>query len=130
MWYIKRLFLRNFSLRNLSRHHFCTTFVHFCTTFVQHYFVKICKKFQAKRVGYSGTGTQGTWQLMIFTYLASSLSSKFPGLSSFNLARSTCSFYCSFHLHFGVRQLVRQLVYTSLLLIISFRFTCGEKKIW
>ena len=63
------------------------------TSFVQHYFVKFCTKFQAKRVGHSGTGTQGTWQPMIFTYLASSLSSKFPWRSSFNLARSTRSLY-------------------------------------
>ena len=63
------------------------------STFVQYYFVKHCTKFQAKWVGHSGTGTQGTWQPMSFTYLDSILSSKFPWHSSLNLARSTCSFY-------------------------------------
>ena len=63
------------------------------THFVQHYFVKLCSKFQAKRVNSSGTGCRGTWQPMSFIYFASSSPSKFAWHSFFNLARSTCSFY-------------------------------------
>ena len=61
--------------------------------FVQQWFVKRCTKFQGKRANCSGTGARGTWQPMIFTYYASSSPSKFSWDSSFNLARSTCSFY-------------------------------------
>ena len=61
--------------------------------FVQQYFVKLCTKFQRKRASCSGTGARGTWQPMIFAYFASSSPSKFSWHSSFNLARSMCSFY-------------------------------------
>ena len=61
--------------------------------FIQQCFVKLCTKFQGKRASRSGTGARGTWQPMIFTYFPSSSPSKFSWHSSFNLARSTCSFY-------------------------------------
>ena len=38
-------------------------------------------------------GTRGTWQPMIFSYFASGSPLTFSWPSSFNLARSTCSFY-------------------------------------
>ena len=62
-------------------------------SFRQHCFVKLCRKFQSKRASCSGTGVRGTWQPMIFTYFTSSSSSKFSWHSSFNLARSTYSYY-------------------------------------
>ena len=56
-------------------------------------FVKLCSKFQGKRESRSNTGARGTRQHMIFTYFVSSSPSKFSCRTSFNLARSTCSFY-------------------------------------
>ena len=46
-----------------------------------------------KRASLSGTGAQGTWQPMIFTYFASSSPSKFFWHFTYNLARNTCTFY-------------------------------------
>ena len=55
--------------------------------------MKLCTKFQGKPESRSGTGAQGTRQLMIFTCFASTSPSKFSWHYSFNLARITCSFY-------------------------------------
>ena len=45
------------------------------------------------RPSHCDTGARGTWQPMIITYFASTSPLKFSWHSSFNLARSTCSFY-------------------------------------
>ena len=58
----------------------------------QHCFVKLCTKFQGKPASRSGTGARWTYQPMIFTCFTSSSPSEFSWHSSFNLARSTCSF--------------------------------------
>ena len=60
--------------------------------FVHQCFVKLYKISKGKRASCCGTGARGTWQLMIFTYFASSSPSKFSWRSSFNLARSTSFF--------------------------------------
>ena len=50
-------------------------------------------KFQGKRASRFGTGARGIWQSVIFTYFFSSSPLRFLWHISFNLARSTCSFY-------------------------------------
>ena len=59
--------------------------------FVDQCFVKLFKKFQGKRGSSSGTGEHGN--LWFFSRFTSSSQLKFFWHSSFNLARSTCSFY-------------------------------------
>ena len=73
--------------------------------FVQQTFLKLCTKFQSKRASRSGTGARGTWQPTIFTYFASSSTLKSSWHSSFNLVRSTCSFYWCYIFPLNIRVL-------------------------
>ena len=71
--------------------------------FVQQCFLKCCTNLQGGQTCHPGNGAMGTWQPMIlYTYFTSSSSWKFSWDSSFNLARSICSFYwCYIHDHFS-----------------------------
>ena len=55
--------------------------------------MKLCTKFQGKRVSRYGIGARGTWQRMSFTYFASISPSNFSWHTLLNLVRSTHSFY-------------------------------------
>ena len=65
-------------------------------TFVEIVFLEILHKISSQR---------GTWQLIIFTYFASSSALKLSRHFSFNLARSTYSFYWCYIFILNIRDL-------------------------
>ena len=73
--------------------------------FVQQCFLKLCIKFWGKWASSAGTGARGIWQLMIFTFFAFGSPLNFSWHSSFNLARSTCSFYWCYIFLLNIRDL-------------------------
>ena len=64
--------------------------------------MNLCTKLQGTRASSSGTAARGTCQPMILIYSPSSSPSKFSWQSSFNLARSTCSFYSCYTFSFAI----------------------------